>query len=95
MSGSDAPAIQEAVRAVLQARLSASRKSPKIEPWPSGRPVTIGELEALIAGVEGVMAVPRLRVGGRGDPPEQISVPLARTEVAIAGAISLAWRVDG
>ncbi len=93
-AGSDWPSIKEAVRAVLLARLSASRKSPRIEPWPSGRPVTIGELEALVAGVEGVIAVPRLRVGGRGEPPEQISVPLARIEVAVAGAIKLVQRVE-
>jgi hypothetical protein len=93
-SGSDAPSIEEAVRKVLQARLSASRKSPKIAPWPSGRPVTIGELEALVAGVDGVVAVPRLRVGGRGDRPEQMSVPLGRTEVAVAGAIDLTRRVE-
>jgi predicted phage baseplate assembly protein len=93
-SGSDAPSIEEAVRKVLQARLSASRTSPKIEPWPSGRPVTIGELEALVAGVDGVVAVPRLRVGGRGDRPEQVSVPLGRTEVAVAGAIHLTRRVE-
>ena len=93
-SGSDAPSIKEAVRTVLQARLSATRKSPTIEPWPSGRPVTIGELEALVAGVDGVVAVPRLRVGGRGDRPERMSVPLARTEVAVAGAIDLDLRVE-
>jgi hypothetical protein len=92
--GSDAPAIRKAAIAVLQARLSASRKSPSIEPWPSGRPVTIGELEALVAGVEGVIAVPRLRVGGRGDPPEQVSVPLARIEVAVAGEIDIALQVE-
>lgn len=93
-SGSNAPSIEEAVRTVLQARLSATRKSPTIEPWPSGRPVTIGELEALVAGVDGVVAVPRLRIGGRGDRPEQMSVPLARTEVAVAGGIDLALRVE-
>ncbi|HEY0412416.1 MAG TPA: hypothetical protein VGD66_04670 [Allosphingosinicella sp.] len=95
-AGTDAPSIEKAVRAVLQARLSASRKSPAIPPWPSGRPVTIGELEALVAGVEGVVAVPRLRVGGRGDPPGQVSVPLARTEVAVtaAAAIELVLRVE-
>lgn len=93
-SGSDAPAIEEAVRTALRARLSASSKSPTIEPWPSGRPVTIGELEALVAGVDGIVAVPRLRVGGRGDPPEQMSVPLGRTEVAVAGAIDLVLRVE-
>ena len=93
-SGSDWPSIKATAEAVLQARLSAFRKSPTIEPWPSGRPVTIGELEALVAGVEGVVAVPRMRVGGRGDPPAQRSVPLARTEVAVAGAIDLALRVE-
>jgi hypothetical protein len=93
-AGSDAPSIEEAVQAVLRARLSASRKSPAIEPWPSGRPVTIGELEALVAAVEGVVAVPRLRIGGRGDPPEQVSVVLARIEVAVAGAIDLTPRVE-
>jgi len=93
-AGSDAPSIENAVRAALQARLSASRKSPTIAPWPSGRPVTIGELESLVAGVEGVVAVPRLRVGGRGDPPEQMSVPLARIEVAVAGKITLTRRVE-
>jgi len=93
-SGSDAPTIEKAARTVLQARLSASRKSPTIEPWPSGRPVTIGELEALVAGVEGVVAVLRLRVGGRGDPPRHMSVPLARIEVAVAGAIDLDLLVE-
>jgi hypothetical protein len=93
-AGSDAPGIQDAVRAALQARLGTSRKSPKIEPWPSGRPVTIGELQALVAGVDGVVAVLRLRIGGRGDPPEQMSVPLARTEVAVAGTIHITPRVE-
>jgi hypothetical protein len=93
-SGSDAPSIEAAVRTLLEARLSAFRKSPMIEPWQSGRPVTIGELEALVAGAEGVVAVPRMRVGGRGDPPAQMSVPLGRTEVAVAGAIVLTWRVE-
>jgi hypothetical protein len=97
-SGSDAPTIEDGVRAVLQARLSATKKKkqepPEIEPWPSGRPVTIGELEALVAGVEGVVAVPRLRIGRDDDAPEQVSVPLARTEVAVAGEILLAPRVE-
>lgn len=93
-SGSDAPSIREAVETVLKARLSAFRKSPTIEPWPSGRPVTIGELEALVAGVEGVVAVPRMRVGARGDPPARMSVLLGRTEVAVAGAIDVALRVE-
>ena len=92
--GSDAPAIERRVRTALEARLSASTKSPDIEPWPSGRPVPIGELEALVAGVEGVVAVPRLRIGGRGDPPARVSVPLARIEVAVAGPIELALRVE-
>jgi uncharacterized phage protein gp47/JayE len=94
-SGSDAPTIEAAVNTAIEARLSACRKSQTIEPWPSGRPVTIGELEALVAGVDGVIAVPRLRVGGRGDRPEQVSVLLARTEVAVAGAIDIALRVEG
>lgn len=97
-AGSDVPSIERAVRAVLQARLSASRKSPKIDPWPSGRPVTIGELEALVTGVEGVVAVPRLSVGTRDTPPAQISVLLTRLEVAVvdadADAIELTLRVD-
>jgi hypothetical protein len=92
-AGSDAPAIEESVRNALGARLSASRKSPKVEPWPSGRPVTIGELEALVAAVDGVVAVPRLRIGARGDRPEEVSVPLGRLEVAVAGAIHLQLRV--
>lgn len=93
-AGSDAQSIEDNVRKALKARLSASRKDPAIDPWPGGRPVTIGELEALVAGVDGVIAVPRLRVGGRGDPPEQVSVPLAPTEVAVAGKIELAVRVE-
>ncbi|MGH8572967.1 MAG: hypothetical protein ACREX8_10390, partial [Gammaproteobacteria bacterium] len=93
-SGSDAPTIEKGVRDLLEARLSATKKSPAIEPWPSGRPVTIGELEALAAGVEGVAAVPRLRLGRDDDPPEQVSVPLAPLEVAVAGKILLALRVE-
>lgn len=95
-AGSDAPAIEAAARAALQARLSASasKTSPEIEPWPSGRPVTIAELETLLAGIDGVVAVPRLRVGGRGEAPERMSVPLARTEVAVAGAIAIHLRVE-
>lgn len=93
-AGSDWKAIEKDVRTVLQARLSASRKSPSIDPWPSGRPVTIGELEALVAEVEGVVAVPWLRVGLGDDPPGKVSVPLARIEVAVAGAIGLTPRVE-
>jgi Baseplate J-like protein len=95
-AGSDSPAVEKAVRAVLEARLSASRRCPQVDPWPSGRPVTIGELEALVAGVDGVVAVPRLELGRRGHPPAPVSVPLARTEVAVAAgeAIVLALRVE-
>jgi len=93
-AGSDAPAIEKAVRERLEARLSPSRKCPEIDPWPSGRPVTIGELEALVAAVKGVLAVPRLRLGGRGDAPEQVSVPLSPIEVASAGAIVVTWRIE-
>jgi len=93
-SGSDSPAAEKAVRAALEARLSASRRSPKIDPWPSGRPVTIGELEALVAAVDGVAAVPRLEIARGGDAPAPVSIPLAPTQVAVAGAIALDLRVE-
>ena len=94
-AGTDARAIEQAAQAALRARLSGPSLSAQIPPWPSGRAVTIGELEALVASVDGVLAVPHLRIGARGDAPAEMSVPLARTEVAVAGTILLTSRVEG
>jgi uncharacterized phage protein gp47/JayE len=94
-AGTDARGIEQAAQAALRARLSASGTSGPIPPWPSGRPVTIGELEALVASVDGVLAVPQLRIGARGEAPAEMSITLARTEVAVAGAILVTWQVEG
>jgi len=89
--GSDMPGIGADAEARLRARLSATGSAR----WPSGRPVMVAELTALLAAVDGVAAVPELRLARPGQPPAAVSLLLRRTEIAIAGEIRLAIRAEG
>jgi hypothetical protein len=84
-AGSDRQRIEDVAKQRLRERLAASTLSDgqEIEPWPSGRPVTIAELETLLAGIDGVVAVTDLRLAFAGDPPAVVSLPLSRTDVAV------------
>ena len=85
-AGSDGGSVLRRVEAVLLARLSSYRLDPRIDPWPSGRDLNVYELEAWIAGVEGVVAVTGLLIGRSGGPLGETAIKIARTEVAVADA---------
>ena len=91
-AGSDSGTIEEEAKQQLQRRLAAVKAEGEhdVEPWPSGRPVTIGELEALLASVPGVVAVIDLRLARSGEEPRRVSLPLTPTQVAVAGNVDVA-----
>ncbi|MBQ1500529.1 MAG: baseplate J/gp47 family protein [Sphingomonas sp.] len=84
-AGSDQPRIREEAGERLRQRLGIGRlrEDQDIEPWPAGRPVTIAELETLLAAVDGVIAVTGLRLARAGAPLARVSLPLGRLEAAI------------
>jgi hypothetical protein len=88
-SGGDLEALRADLEARLRARLGDLRVRADIDPWPLGREVTRGEVEALLAvapGVRGVTNVTLARGGGRG---RHARIDLRRTDVAVAGRIDL------
>lgn len=95
-AGSDWEGIRGEAERRLGERLSVARRRPdqEIEPWPSGRPVTIAELETLLAAVEGVIAVADLRLARAGDTPARVSLPLERLEVAVADTLLVRPKVE-
>lgn len=78
-------------------RLAAAkgRQGPAIEPWPSGRPVTVAEIESLLASVEGVASVLAVRLARAGDETALVSIPLERTEIAVASRVSIRFETGG
>ncbi len=84
--GFDSDAVVEEVRQRLNARLSDVRTEPGIEPWPVGRDVTVGEIRALIACVDGVITVTGLRIARRGDDWRKGRIPIPADAIAVAGA---------
>lgn len=85
----DRETLKQRAHAVLSARLSDLAFDDDIEAWPLGRPVTLGEIEALLAGIEGVIAVQTSRLA-RGDGAfGKHDIKLARDEVAIGAAHEL------
>ncbi|MGZ8325925.1 MAG: hypothetical protein ACXW27_00370 [Allosphingosinicella sp.] len=98
-AGSDQQRIGNEARQRLRERLAATSlgDGQLVEPWPSGRPVTIAELETLLAGIDDVVAVTDMRLAPAGGPPAVVSLPLSRTEVAVVAAdrISISFAVEG
>jgi hypothetical protein len=96
-AGSDRQRIEDECKQRLRQRLAVSKldDSQQVEPWPSGRPVTIAELETLLADIDGVVAVTGMRIAFAGDPPAVVSLPLARTDVAVvAGHVTISFAVE-
>jgi hypothetical protein len=87
--------IRDAVEASLLSRLSDRKISPDVEPWPLGRPVAVGELESLIATVDGVRAAIDVMVARVGQEPGGDPVTIAPDEIAILApdclTLHIAW----
>ncbi len=96
-AGADQARIRADAEQRLGDRLAAvkRRADQEIPPWPSGRPVTVTELETLVASVDGVAAILSLRIMRKGETPALVSLPLARTEIAVAADIEIRFKVEG
>lgn len=96
-AGSDLERIRGQAELRLGDRLAIVRRreDQQDEPWPSGRPVTTGELETLLAAVEGVVAVADLRIARVGKPSAKTAISLARTEAARAAGIDIRFELEG
>lgn len=96
-AGSDRGRIETEARQAVGDRLAVThrRSGQSIEPWPSGRPVTAAELETLLARVDGVVAVAAVRLARAGEAAAAVSLPLRRTEVAVAARVELRLEAGG
>ncbi|RPF28989.1 hypothetical protein [Georgenia muralis] len=90
--------VAAAVEGALRDRLTAVRRS--AEPWPLGRDLTVTDVVAIVASVEGVGTVPDVRLAGDGsagssasadDASSGLTVP--RDGVVVAGDVEVV--VDG
>lgn len=54
-------------------------------PWPLGRPVTVGEIKALLSTIPNVIAVTDCKVARKNEPFAEKDIQLARDEIAIGG----------
>lgn len=95
-AGTDGESVGREAEDRLRDRLALVRRreGQEIEPWPSGRPVTIAELETLLAPVPGLLAITDLKLAREGEAPARVSIPLARTEAAIAANVRLNLKVE-
>jgi hypothetical protein len=95
-AGGEATDIEARIAAALADRLSDRADDGKRrDPWPPGRPVTAGEIEALIAGIAEVRAIPALALARAGEAPGPGPVALGPTEVAVLDRARLAISVVG
>ena len=81
--GQNLRAVESAALKRLDARLSDVQVQPDVEPWPIGRTVTRMEIQALLATVPGVLAVPTCRLASGDEEPKDDDVDLRVFEVAI------------
>jgi hypothetical protein len=95
-AGSDQDQIRRDAIDRLSERLSIGKRraDQDIEPWPAGRPVTVAELETLLAAVNGVIAVTDMQLGRTGKTLERTSLPLSRLEVATVEVPVVRFRVE-
>ena len=95
-TGADRKRIGDEAEQNLRERLAIARQrsGQTIEPWPAGRPVTLAELETLLVGVEGVIAVSDLLLARAGQELAVVSIPLGRLEVAVAGSPVIRFEVE-
>lgn len=81
--GSDPESVLAQAQARLNARLSDVKVRQDIPPWQLGRPVTSKEITALLAGVDGVLAVPLCRLARGTGLHRHAHLRLERHEIAI------------
>jgi hypothetical protein len=91
-AGVDAEKLRAEATDRLNARLSDIVVDDRIDPWPIGRPVTIGEIKTLLAGIDQAIAVPACELARGEGAFAAESVPLLRFEVVIAGRHEIAVR---
>jgi hypothetical protein len=77
----------------LDARFSDG--TPIARHWPAGRPVTPGEIEALIAGFAGVRAIASVRIAAGDAPLAAETVALRPTQVAVLDRTRLVLDIVG
>jgi len=95
-AGSDQDQIHHDAVDRLCERLSIGKRrtDQEIEPWPAGRPVTVAELETLLAAVNGVIAVTDILLGRTGGALGRTALHVSRLEVATVEAPVIRFRVE-
>ena len=92
----DVELVEDEVRMLLLARLWDLAHDPRqqIDPWPAGRPVTVGEIETLVATIPDVVRVTDCRIGAAGSPLSRDTIPLEDREIALGRDIEVTLRPD-
>ena len=92
----DAPlsTVQARAEDLLRQRLwDLPRQSePVIDPWPPGRPVTVGEIQTLMTSLEAVIAVPDCKIAVAGEPLSDATIHLDDREIALARHVTITTR---
>ena len=76
---------------LLRQRLWDLARSPgqTVAPWPAGRPVTVGEIETLMGGLEPVIRVTDCRIAAAGAPLARSPIALDDREIALARELAV------
>ncbi|MEZ5875586.1 MAG: hypothetical protein R3D30_12445 [Hyphomicrobiales bacterium] len=94
----DPQEIRAAAEEILRQRLWDVARTPDqtVAPWPAGRPVTVGEIEGLMAGIRQVMRVSDCRIGAPGTLARD-AIELKDREIALARRIEVrvTRRIEG
>ncbi|WP_010183112.1 baseplate J/gp47 family protein [Sphingomonas sp. PAMC 26605] len=93
IDGGDIAEIRSRIAAVLTTRLSDG--VPVATTWPAGRPVTVGEIETLIAATPEVRAIASVAIARRGAALARADIVLGPTEVAVLDRALLDIQIVG
>lgn len=97
------PQVAAAVRQAVSDRLSAVRRTGDVQPWPLGRDLTVSDVLSIVARVEGVAAVPEVRLapagGAASDPAGPAAghgpVVVGSDGVVVAGMVTVEQQIVG
>ncbi len=91
----DADDLHAEAEAILRARLWDLDLRPDVKPWPAGRDVTVGEIEALMARLDQVVRVPECLLAREDEALGREKVVLDDREIALAQTVTLTVQRKG